>query len=490
MKSTGFIEGFLETARSKPQASALELIDEDAGGRREWSYGQMLEQIEQYRSGFLGLDIEPGEAVMLQLPSGPELIACLYALASIQAIFAPVSPHLTSHELAALLDDLRPVAIVSDPESLERWEALKSTRSQIRCVVSPDKLQGAGSPLEPPVGNPIVSCHYTYKGLGNPLGTLHRYDDYGSCIHAMTSTFDDARDATHLVGLPIYPIYGLSTGVLGPLATGCRVLITHRIFETGLIDVLERHQVAFACMVPMLLKKLAQNARRLADQGRAPRLHPGLQIISGGSYLNAEIAASIKATLGVSVFQGYGLTETLIVSATCRKHDKPGSLGVPLRDDIELAIVDSSGHPVPDTRAGEIAVRGASVMAGYYNNPAATARFLRDGWFHTGDLGFKDSDGFLHFVGRRCPIAKVASQMADLIEVEDVIRTIPAIADVRVTVAVRPEIGEALAASVIVREGFTLTERDLKRTCKQLLSPHKTPREFRFVNASAGGGQH
>jgi long-chain acyl-CoA synthetase len=233
---------------------------------------------------------------------------------------------------------------------------------------------------------------------------------------------------------------------------------------------------------------MAQNARRFADQGHNFRLHPKLQIISGGSYLEAEIATAIKATLGINVYQGYGLTETLPINGTYPGKDKPGSLGMPFSDEVQLAIVDSQGQEVRDGMAGEIAIRSRTLLEGYRGKPVETGQFLRDGWFYTGDLGFKDSEGFLHFVARRCGITKVASQMADLVEVEEAIRTIPAIADVRVTVTVRPEIGESLAASIILRDGAKLNERQVKVLCKKLLSPHKTPREFRIYE-SAGGMQ-
>lgn len=484
MKPIGFIEGFLETAILKPETPALELIDlidEPAGERAQWSYGQLLALIERYRGCFLGLGVQPGEPVLLQLPSGPDLIACVYALASMKAVFAPVSPKLTSYELAAIVDDFQPAGVVSDGESARQWKELAAAKSQqTRFVLSPGALPKVSSPMEPPSGNPIVSCHYTYKGMGHPLGALHRYDDYGCCIRAIATTFHDAFHATHLVGLPVYPIYGLTTGVLAPLATGGRLLLTHRIFEAGLVEMLERHQAGFACMVPMLLKKLTLQARRLKERGHTFRLNPNLQIMSGGSYLDAETAAAVKAALGIDVYQGYGLTETLPVTGTYRGNDKPGSLGVPFSGEIKVAIVDSGGREVPAGAAGEIAVHSRTLMEGYRGKPAETAQFLRDGWFHTGDLGFKDADGFLHFIGRRCAITKVASQMADLVEVENAIRTVPAIAGVRVTVIVRSEIGECLAASVIVRDGAHITERELKLTCKRLLSPHKTPREFRI----------
>src|SRR5262245_39835861 len=117
MKPSGFIEGFLETAIARPETPALELIDEQDGKQGQWTYGRLLELIETYRGGFLALDTQPEEPVLLQLPSGPELIACVYALASLKAIFVPVSPKLTSYELEAIYDDLRPAGIVSESES-------------------------------------------------------------------------------------------------------------------------------------------------------------------------------------------------------------------------------------------------------------------------------------------------------------------------------------------------------------------------------------
>src|SRR5262249_23721440 len=159
---------------------------------------------------------------------------------------APVSPRLTFHELGAIVADLEPAGVITESDSVEGWKRLLAEqKSTAQFVVCPETLPHSKSALQPPSGNPIISCHYTYKGLGYPLGALHRYEDYSWSNQAMAHAFPEARHATHLVGLPVYPIYGLTAGVLGPLSTAGRLLLTQRIFEIDVVELLERYQPDF-----------------------------------------------------------------------------------------------------------------------------------------------------------------------------------------------------------------------------------------------------
>lgn len=478
----GFIETFVTAANDNPDLPALEIIDKPVAGQVRWTYGELLALMEQYRWTFLSQGIQAGDAVLLHLPSGTDFIACVYALASLSAVFAPVNPHLTPHELDVLVKDLQPVGIVTSMEHADlfakagaRFVLLAGEKTKHAAERS-----AASSPLTPPEGNPVVSCHYTYKGVGYPLGAGHRYHDYTQCVNAMKSAFPQPAGAVHLVALPIQAIYGLTAEVFGPLMNRAMMLVTNKVFDLDILGVLEGRQVGLICVVPFLLRSITSKARKRLEQSDPFRPHPNLQIVCGGSYLDPELAEEAKAVLGLDIYQGYGLTETLPVAGTFPGKHKHGSLGVPFSRAFEVAIFGPDGSETAPGVAGHIGVRTPTLMTEFRGRRTDTDKFLREGWFMTGDLGYKDEEGFLYFVGRSYALTKIAAQMVDLAEVETALASHPAVAEARVTVRKRPQTVESLTASVILHEEGAVTERDLRMSCRKLLSSYKVPREIRF----------
>jgi acyl-coenzyme A synthetase/AMP-(fatty) acid ligase len=340
--------------------------------------------------------------------------------------------------------------------------------------------QSGVSRLTPPEGNPVVSCHYTYKGLGHPLGVEHKYNDYTFCLASLSATFPGVGGGSHFVGLPVHAIYGLTSSVFAPLLLGGRIVLTQKSFEIDPVDILERHQIRFACVVPFLLQRLVSKARKRIGQGQPLRLHPDLEIVSGGSHLPVDLAEEAAGVLGVRIYQGYGTTETLPVIGTSPGHYKTGSMGVPFSSLVEVRIVRSDWNECPPRVAGVIAIRGPGVVSGFRGSPAGTDSCFHEGWFNTGDLGYKDEEGYLYFVGRASAFTKVASQMVDVAEVESVLCKHPGVAQARVTVRRRADLGEVLTASVIPEPNTQLTERELKLHCRKFISSFKVPRDIRF----------
>ena len=492
----GFLERFLGTAIEHPDLPALRLLDDPPEGRSSWTYGEFLELIERYRWAFEHLGVQPGDAVALVLPTGVDLAACVYALPSLGAIFTPIHPKLTAREMRLVLEDLGPAGIVSTAAVAEAHaDILLAGQGSPRFLLSVDDapagklrvealgaLPPGSSSLVAPDGNPLVSCHYTYKGLGYPLGVAHRYRSYASCVAGMERNFPDAKRGVHLASLPFHSIYGLTAEILAPLSGENEVLITERVLD--ILDALERYRATLACVVPIVLRRMISSARARAEAGRPVQLNPRLRIASGGSYMDAALAAEAEEVLRVEVHQGYGLTETLPVAGTRPRKNKHGSLGLPFSKEIETTVVDSDGREVDAGVAGQIVVRGPTLLDSFWKRPAETERFLRNGWFQTGDLGFKDEDGFLFFLGRSGGVTKVAALMVDLAEVEAVLAEHPAVAQARVTVGQREELGEWLTAWVLLRQAAEASENHLRLHCRQALSTHKIPREFRICTRS------
>jgi long-chain acyl-CoA synthetase len=483
--SGGFIEGFLTQVAAAPDAVAIDI----EAGERVLTYRELKELMERFRSVFDQLGVQDGDRVLLLLPSGPELIASVYALASLSAIAVPVNPRMTAYEIEPILRDATPIAVVfHESRALRILRNIGPLRFALVTAPLPPNVDTHGikltyldaitswpSQLAAPDGETVVSCHFTYKGLGYPLGALHTYANYTHCIQALIGRYATTGNVVHLLGLPIYPVYSLLAAVMAPLAIGARLLIIHKIAKADLLDLLVRHQVRVVCMVPMLFAPLVMGAE--ANPEMKKKLHPDLVLSSGGTHLSEELTHAVIAALGIEPYQGYGLTETLPVVANHADRNLPGSLGVPLSDRIHIRIVDADGNEVPNGRFGEITVSGPTLMSGFIKRPKETAQFMRDGWFHTGDLGHIDSDGFLHFHGRSGPFTKVMAQMVDLVEIEQLLRSHPEVSDAKVTVTSGQLTGERLSVSVITKADATLDTNGVIEFCKAHLSPHKVPRK-------------
>ena len=473
------IESFLAQAERQPTKTAIELLP----ARRTLSYGELLSLMQRYKAAFVREGVRAGDPVLLMLSAGPDLIAALYALFSLSALAVPVNASLTDFELEPVLRDARPVGVVSNAPILER--ALLRDALCVRFRLDVAALEHAELPLSAPSGDPQATCHFTYKGLGYPLGALHRYGHYGVSLHALVERYGHTAGGAHLCVLPMYPVYGLTVSAMLPLALGARLLVVQNHRDVDLLDVLRRDHVQLTGFVPLLYRGLLEAVRGQALRGRALGLHPELEILSGGNHLSRELAEEGEALLGFAPYQGDGLTETLPFTSNHRRDHRPGTLGTSLRADFRVEVVNARGSAVEPGRVGEVVLSGPTLTEGYLARPRETARFLREGRFFTGDLGHLDRQGHLSFDGRALPFTKPAAQMVDLTEIEYVLGLHERVVSAMATVHSDPRSGEKVSASVIVEPGSELDPAALRRHCLAYLSAHKVPRSFELFHRDA-----
>lgn len=488
-RGAGWLSRLTAQAAARPDAVALREF-----GGEERSYAALVGGCERLRAALRREGVTAGEAVALLLPAGRDLIEGFAAVTSLGAIAVPLSPSLTLHELPALLELADPAVVVTEGELLRRVAPVLRAQGGLRAALVVDAsgdglsaLDGEGyraravgeerSALDEPAPDALVGCHFTYKGLGYPLGALHRYGSYTLSVESLESAFLPGPDDLHLVALPFHQVYGLVSAVVGPLCHGNSLLLAQRLNPRRLLALLSEERVRFACLVPALFPFLISAAR----SGR-PELHPELCLLSGGSLLDRDLAHETADALGVEPYQGYGLSESLPIVTNSPGRNRPGALGWPLPD-VALRICDAQGEEQPAGVAGEILASGPTVMAGYRRRPRETARFLRDGWLRTGDLGWRDADGALHFLGRREPFAKVGGQMVDLVEVEQTLRAHRAVHDA-CAFSVPGRTGQPeLRAAVILAGRTSVRLGELFALARERLSPFKVPRRIKIYRA-------
>jgi long-chain acyl-CoA synthetase len=203
--------------------------------------------------------------------------------------------------------------------------------------------------------------------------------------------------------------------------------------------------------------------------------------VSGGASLPAEVLRGFEETFGCTLLEGYGLSETSPVASSNRpdRERRPGSVGVPI-DGVQIRIVDENGAEVPIGARGEIVIRGPNVMKGYWGRPDATAETIRDGWFHTGDIGVMDEDGYFFIVDRLKDMIIRGGYNVYPREVEEVLYEHPAVREVAVVGVPDPELGEEVAAAVALKEGAAADEDELRDFVKARVAPYKYPRLISF----------
>ena len=284
--------------------------------------------------------------------------------------------------------------------------------------------------------------------------------------------------------LPLFHVHGLVLGVFGSLRAGGTLRLLRRFEPAALAQAIGAGgTMLFA--VPTMYHRLAEHLE--ATPADRAALAKARLLVSGSAALPAREHERLRALTGQAVVERYGLTETLIVAAV--RHDgprRPGEVGPPLGG-VEVRLVAEDGAEVPpgDGSIGEVLVRGPGVFAGYLNRPDATAAATTgDGAFRTGDLATRGPDGALRIVGRKATdLLKTGGYKVGAGEVEGALLEHPAVAEAAVIGVPDEDLGERIAAYVVLRPGAAVTAEALSDHVAATLAPHKRPRVVRFVEA-------
>jgi long-chain acyl-CoA synthetase len=279
-----------------------------------------------------------------------------------------------------------------------------------------------------------------------------------------------------LTVLPMFHAFAATVMFLEPLSLGATIVVEPRFTPDLVLRAMAEHRVTLFAGVPAMFAVLAAAARPPAD------FSPWRLCISGGAPLPPAVLEAFEAKYGVPIFEGYGPTECgpVLTVNPPRGRRKIGSVG-PAIPEVELRIVDEAGRPLPPGEVGEIVARGPNVMQGYLGRPEETARVLRDGWYHTGDLGRVDEDGYWYIVDRKTDLILVGGLNVYPREVELALTGHPAVAEAAVIGVPDPVRGEAPRALVVLRDGQRVGAAELLRWCRQRLARYKVPRSIRFV---------
>jgi long-chain acyl-CoA synthetase len=283
-----------------------------------------------------------------------------------------------------------------------------------------------------------------------------------------------------LITLPLFHSTGQIAQMTTTLYGGASIVLLPRFEPAAVLQTMADERVTFWTGVPTMYWMLLQHARANSVD-TAPVAASLKACFSGGAPMPVEVMKAFEQTFQVRVLEGYGLSETSPV-ASFNHLDRPvraGTVGQPLFG-VEIRCVDDNDRPVPPGEPGEVVIRGHNVMKGYYKRPDDTAQAMRGGWFHTGDIGTFDSEGYLSIIDRKKDMILRGGYNVYPRELEEVLLTHPAVSLAAVIGVPHEKLGEEVKAFVVLKPGAALTEEELAAWCREQFAAYKCPRIIEF----------
>ena len=448
--------------------------------------------------GLRVLGLEPGDRLGLFMPNCPEFEISFYAASKLGAVACPLNSAYRERELVYQLNDAGAGILLTHAKLWPLVAAARSQLTSVRMIVligdemadsAPDVVRYrdvvSGQSVDPPPGevdpDRLVALPYSSGTTGLPKGVMltHRnlvcnHEQYGRAMRL-------GPDDSYIVYMPLSHIYGVA--LMGAaIRSGAKQILLERFELETVVRLIQEHGVTWFFAVPPILLALANAPNLERSQFRTVKYG-----FSAAAPLAPDLARRVESRLGFRIIQGYGLTEAS--PATHNNPLEPDRINIEsgglLLDGTEHRIVDpeTGGHELPPGEVGEILVRGPQVMQGYWNAPEETARALRDGWLHTGDLGRVDEEGYLYLVARKKEMIKYKSFSVAPAELEAVLLEHPDVVDCAVIGIPDPDSGEVPKAFVVPRAGQVVDFEALARFVSERVAGYKQIRHFEPIDS-------
>jgi fatty-acyl-CoA synthase len=432
-----------------------------------------------------------GEVVAYLGFNHPANLILLFACARIGAILLPLNWRLAAPEHARVLADAAARVIIIEKGFVAHAESLRAGWPDALWLTLESAVPGWSSwqdvePAATPVGprdedaksDPVLLC-YTSGSTGAPKGVVLTQE--ALLCNALNSThMHDLTSADRiLTTLPLYHVGGLNILTLPALHAGATVELHPRFDPNETFDAVERRRITLTVLVPAQLTLMMEHPRWPQADLSSLRV-----ITTGSTIVSASFVRRMNAR-GPLLVQVYGSTETSPIATYLRARDaerKAGSAGLPALH-CEVRVVDAKGRDLPLGSNGEIFVRGANVMRDYWKRPEQTARVLEGGWYHSGDIGHFDAEGYLYVVARNNDMIISGGENIYPAEIEAVLEECPAIAEASVVGRPDERWGETVVVAVALKPGAVMSEAEVLALLAGRIARYKQPREVRFVAA-------
>jgi amino acid adenylation domain-containing protein len=495
------VEDFLEqSARLRPDKTAL------IYARRRWTYRELDERANRLAHALAGAGLERWDRVAIQLENSVEALLAVFATLKAGGVFLLVNPQVKPDKLAYILNDSGATMFVTSsanaariPEIIDSLPALVTvvtvgpcdqynqchpdlSACGLRSIALEDAVESVAGGSEPPAARNIdvdlAALIYTSGSTGVPKGVMLTHRNIVAAATSITTYLENTPDDVILNVLPLSFDYGLYQAFMA-FKTGATLVLERSFgYPREMIRTIVRERVTGLPLVPTMSTLLLQLDLTKHDFSSLRYITNTAAALSTGNIRRLR-----EAFPHVKIFSMYGLTECKRVSylPPDQIDERPTSVGRGMPNE-EVYIVDADGRKVGPGVVGELVVRGANVMKGYWNQPVETARVLKPGPFpdekvlYTGDLFRMDDEGYLYWVARKDDIIKTRGEKVSPREVEEAIVRLPGVADVTVFGVADELLGEAVAAVVIPMQGATFSVEEVRRHCGRHLEYFMVPK--------------
>jgi long-chain acyl-CoA synthetase len=461
---------------------------------RSMSFTELDERVSLAAAALADLGVRRGDRVALVAGNVPEFVYALYGIMRAGGVACPLNVMLTPEEIGYILADAGAKVVVADLASLPGLLSVRDRLGELETVVvigGPPAPPGTvsfeeilSSEAERPsvdlAPDDLAVIAYTAGTTAAPKGAMLTHGNLLANLDQMMSVpaLAEAEEDVALLALPLFHIYAMNV-ILGlGVRTGATAVLVERFDPAETLELVERHSVTVLFGAPPMFSGWLA----LAEAGPGPDLSSVRLAVSGAAPLPGEVLEAFQQRFGITIWEGYGLTESApaVTTTALGPVAKPNSIGLPLPG-LEVRLVDEGGEDAEEGDPGEIWVRGPNVFAGYWNRPEETERVLEEGWLKTGDVAYRDEDGYLYIVDRKKDLIIVSGFNVFPKEVEEALEQHPRVEEAAVVGIPDERTGEAVQAWVVPREGTSITADELTEFVRGYLARFKVPKDIQVV---------
>ena len=454
---------------------------------QSWSYKRLEEETNRVANGLRSHGVKHGDRVALFLPNIPEFVVSYLGIVKMGGIAVSINSSLKAEEVAFILRDSGAGAVITTRAGHEHLPAdLPDTLDRV--YVAEGRVEGTTPFAELSVEGSADPCLvdmnredpaailYTSGTTGFPKGATLSHGNVISNMHSFNYNCAMRPDDRLLLYLPLFHCFG-QNAIMNACFNVAATLILQRSFKPEDVHrAVVKEGVTMFFGVPTTFMPVYQ--RISVEEMSGVRYH-----FSAAAILPLEIAERWRAKYGREINEGYGLTETSPFA--CYNHllkFKPGSIGQPI-ENVELRVVDEHDNEVAPGEKGELVIKGPNVMLGYWNRPQETAEVIRDGWFHSGDVGRMDEDGYFYIVDRVKDMINVGGLKVYPAEVENILYEHEAVHEAAVYGVPEETMGEQVWANVVLHPGAEVEAETLAAFCNERIASFKVPSRFIFAES-------
>lgn len=461
------------------------------------TYSTFFRKVEITRKYLISKGLQKGDVISIIIENSETFLIIYMAALSLGIIVCPVNFNMMPPEISFIINDSKAKILFVDYEYLDKITSIKGNIHGIKEIVYYSKTLSGDRPFfnisslidqdlfedediefeDNIVTDDLAVIIYTSGTSGNPKGVILSHGNILADAEAIASWFGFSEKTRTLCILPLFHNNGQIVTFMAPLwSGGSTIMIKGNISMYSFWDIVDKYHANWTSVIPTILSVLLTLRKK-------PGKNSLEGIICGGALLPARVQNEFETSFNVPVYEGYGLTETTSFSCFNPKElekRKTGSIGIPLPVN-EMCIMDENEQIMPEGETGEICIRGYNLFHSYLNLPDKTCQTTRHGWFHSGDYGRMDKDGFFYIDGRKDDLIIKGGENIYPREIENVVYHHPKVKDCAALGVFHPLWGEDIIMFVDLKEGQKATAEGIRKFCEDKIAIYKIPSKIFFI---------